>query len=340
MEVFLRNSLLNMNSWLKLLRMPHLAAQAGIDRDMNASIRLNFLYAASSAGLLKQLREWKQRSELQCSFETLDALLNVGVAIGELKRDGNRYRISGKRALALSAQDGDALAALLEEFVTYHAAVYRNIADPSVLGAKQDYLSGKGELIARSSRVLEQFMVEFVQKQVTGKGALSLLEIGCGSGIYLRHAATANPQSTGIGIDLQQDVIEATSKRLIEWGLAPRFRVLHADIRQAGAEIAGSFDLVTLYNNIYYFPENERVRLLAALRERLKPGGKLAVVSLFAGKSVTAANFEFVLSSTSGCYAIGTVENLVRQLHDAGFREVTTTRLIPVQPFFGISATC
>jgi 4-hydroxy-2,2'-bipyrrole-5-carbaldehyde O-methyltransferase len=335
----LRAILANMNSWLKLLRLPHLAAQAGIDRDIHAAIRLNFLHAACASGLLRQLRQWKQPSELVPQFETLDAMLDVGVALGELKRDGNRYRISGRRALTLAGQGGDSLAALIEEFVTFHAAVYRDFGDLSAHAGKRNYLAGKGELIARSSRVLEPFMVEFVQSQVAGKGPLSLLEVGCGSGIYLRHAACANPQATGIGIDLEKDVIAEICQRLVEWGIAPRFRVLYADIRQPGAETTGPFDLITLYNNIYYFPENQRVRLLVSLRERLKPGGKLAVVSLFAGTTVTAANFELVLRSTIGCAPMGTVENFVRQLYESGFREVTTIRLIPVQPFFGVTAS-
>lgn len=328
-----------MNSWLKLLRLPHLIAQAGIDRDINAGIRLNFLYSACASGLLRQLRQWKQRSELQPQYETLDAMLDVGVALGELKRNGDRYRISGKRALALSGQDGDSLAALIEEFLTCHAAVYRDLGSLSEHADKGNYLAGKAELIARSSRVLEPFMVEFVQSQVVAKGPLSMLEVGCGSGIYLHHAAGANPQATGIGIDLKEEVIAETSKRLVEWGLASRFRVMYADIRQACAETTGPFDLITLYNNIYYFPENERVRLLVSLRERLKPGGKLAVVSLFAGKTVTASNFDLVLRSTIGCASMGTVDNFVAQLHKSGFRELTTTRLIPVQPFFGVTAS-
>jgi hypothetical protein len=114
---------------------------------------------------------------------------------------------------------------------------------------------------------------------------------------------------------------------------------MYANIRQAGAETTGPFDLITLYNNIYYFPENERVRLLVSLRERLKPGGKLAVASLFAGTTVVAANFELVLRSTIGCAPMGTVEDFVSQLHESGFREVTTMRLIPVQPFFGVTAS-
>lgn len=194
-------------------------------------------------------------------------------------------------------------------------------------------------MIARSSRVLEPFVVEIVQNQVVGKGPLSMLEVGCGSGIYLYHAARANPQATGIAIDLQKDVIAETSKWLVEWGLAPRFRVIYADIRQPCVETTGPFDLIALYNNIYYFPENERVSLLVSLRERLKPNGKLAVVSLFAGTTVVAANFELVLRSTLGCAPMGTVENLVCQLHESGFREVATMRLIPVQPFFGVTAS-
>lgn len=182
-------------------------------------------------------------------------------------------------------------------------------------------------------------MVDFVQKEVSGKGPLSVLEVGCGSGIYLRHAADANPQATGIGIDLQEDVVTETGRRLIEWRLAERFRVLQADVRAAGEEIAGPFDLITLYNNIYYFPGNERIPLLGSLRQRLKPGGRLAVISLFTGKTVTAANFEYVLASTVGCAPMGTVENFVSQLHESGFREVTTTRLIPLQPFFGVTAS-
>jgi 4-hydroxy-2,2'-bipyrrole-5-carbaldehyde O-methyltransferase len=246
---------LHMNSWFKLLRLPHLAAQAGIDRDMNASIRLNFLHTASSSGLLRQLNDWKHPSELEPQSETLPGLLEVGVALGELKRNGSRYRVSGKRAIALSDADSDSLAALIEEFVTYHAAVYRDFGHLSAEAGKGNYLAGKGELIARSSRVLEPFMVEFVQNQVAGKGALSMLEVGCGSGIYLHHAARANPQATGIGIDLQKEVIAETSKHLAEWALTPRFRVRSADVRQACAETTGPFDLITLYNNIYYFPE-------------------------------------------------------------------------------------
>jgi hypothetical protein len=36
---------------------------------------------------------------------------------------------------------------------------------------------------------------------------------------------------------------------------------------------------------------------------------------------------------------MGTVENFISQLHESGFQEVTTPCLIPLQPFFGLTAS-
>ncbi len=203
---------MNPTAWLTILRLPGLRAQVGIARDAQALIRLHFLYAASTTGLLQRLRTGANREELWHHLGTsrtdvLDALLEVGVALGELAHDNDRYVICGRRAAALAADDGDPLVAIVEEAVTYHGAVYRDMPARLRDGDSGDYLAGNGPLIARSSRLLEPFMLAFVRHVVASSGPVRMLEIGCGSGIYLRHAATVNPQVTGIGIDLQDDVV-------------------------------------------------------------------------------------------------------------------------------------
>lgn len=334
---------MSLNTWISLLCMPDLGAQLGIARDAQAFVRLHFLHAASRAGILKRLISWTTRDEL--ARETgarergvLDALLEVGVTLGELARDRDSYRIAGKRSSALVGEGGDALAALIEEYVMYHAEVYRDCSKRLADGQPGDYLIGKGELIARSSRMLEPFMVEFVQRNVAGKGAMRLLEIGCGSGIYLRHAAAANSALTGVGIDLQEDVVRQTTARLVAWELDSRFQIHRADVRVPAPELAGPFDLVTLYNNIYYFPTGDRAALLRSLHERLRSGGALALTSMFQGGTVAAANFDLVLRSTAGCAAMGTVEQLAAHLREGGFGRVTTTRLVPGEPLYGVTA--
>jgi len=334
---------MNLNAWLTILRLPNLGAQLGIARDAEALVRLHFLYAAATSGLLKTLRTPASREEVGQRLgarraDLLDALLEVGVSLGELTCDNGRYRICGKRAAALADDRGDPLVAIVEEAVTYHGAVYRDLPARVHDGSSGDYLAGRGPMIARSSRVLEPFMLEFVRQVVASSGPIRMLEIGCGSGIYLRHAAAANPQATGIGIDLQDDVVRQTSSRLEEWGLPGRFRILHADIRTPPPELAGPFDLITLYNNIYYFPPGERVALLRSLHDRLTDGGILALTSMFHSRAVAAANFDLVLRSTVGCAPMGMVDDLVAQLHDSGFASVTTTRLMPMQPFYGVTA--
>lgn len=332
-----------MNALMTLLRLPDLSAQLGLARDAEAFVRLHFLYAASIAGILGRLGSWTSRGELArqinaAHVDVLDALLEVGVALRELARDGDHFRICGKRSAALAKGRGDALSAVIEECVTYHAAVYRDFPKRLCNGLAGDYLTGKGEMVARSSRVLEPFMVEFVRQRVAGKGAVRMLEIGCGSGVYLRHAAEANPAATGLGIDIQEGVVRETSARLVEWGLDGRFDVLRADIRKPAPELVGPFDLITLYNNIYYFAPEERVALLDGLRKRLRPGGSLALTSMFQAGTTAAANFDLVLRSTCGCSAMGTLGQLVEQLHESRYANVVTDRLIPGQPFYAVTA--
>jgi SAM-dependent methyltransferase len=325
--------------------LPHARTQLAIGADGDTFVRLHFLYAAKATGLLDQLHEWTGRDGLVKTLgvqqpELLDALLELGVALKEFACDGERYRLRGARAKAFATPDGDALAALVEEYVTYHGPAYRELAARMLDGAPPgDYLNGRGQMIARSSRIFEPFVRDFVETLVAGAGALNLLEIGCGSGVYLHYAAQANPQARGIGIDLQADVVRATSANLRTWGLDTRFTVMQADIRVPPGELNGPFDLLTLYNNIYYFPVAERPALLRGLHARLAPGGRLALVSVFQAPTVSAASFDLMLRSTAGCAPLPRLDELIVQLHDADFGEVRTSRLMPGQPFYGVVAS-
>jgi tRNA A58 N-methylase Trm61 len=58
-------------------------------------------------------------------------------------------------------------------------------------------------------------------------------------------------------MELQPAVAEMARTNLCNWGLEGRIRIEEGDFR---AKATGEhFDIVTLYNNIYYFPVEERV---------------------------------------------------------------------------------
>ncbi len=313
--------------------------------DLQAVVRLHFLHAASEAGLLHALADRPSRKALLERLgverpEILDALLDAGQATGELScRDGH-YEIRGKRSRALAASDGDPLVAMVQANATYYNSAYRNAAARLRGGPRGDDLSAIGDLVARASRVGEPFLRAFIRETVAERNPLRMLEVGCGSGALLRCAAEANPQAQGIGVDLDSAVIEQARHNLTEWQLADRFQVLLGDVRRPPPELTGTFDLITLYNIIYYFPVEERPELMQTLRERLSDGGALSLVSTVQGKGSDsmASNLNIVTSSLHGCTPLPDLDDLLSLLSAAGFDDIRHTALIPGSAMVGITA--
>lgn len=331
---------------LTLLRTPNLRARSRVFNDVKSFVRLHFLYDAWSLGLLQVLKdapaskdELTKRLSVQRP-ELLESLLDLGVALNELSLNAHGfYRITGRVSYALSSDREDPLAASVEEYVTLHSSVFQNLSSRIRGGPLGDYLKNIGPLIARSSRIVEPYIRDFVIDTFKDMEPRNVLELGCGSGIYLRHAAEASPQLIGFGVELDDIVAKQAAANLKEWRISDRFKILAADARKLPAELAGPFDLVTLYNNIYYFAVEERVSLFRDLRSRLAPKGALAIVSLMQGKSVTSADFDLVLKSTLGCAPLPEANRTKRQLIEAGFENVKMRKLIPFESYYGITAT-
>lgn len=327
-----------------LFHLPHLRGQMQIMQDIKPFLRLHFLYSAIKSGLLAALRAPASKEELAQKLhaqrpELLERLLELGVSLRELSREKGLYKIRGKRSLALVGADNDPLAALVQEYVDYHGSAHRHLAARIAGDPLGSYLEKTGSLIARSSRTLEPFVKNFVQTVVKKDEPLRILEVGCGSGIYLRHAAEINPQITAVAIDMQEEVVKQARANLSEWGIRDRFKLMAADVRHPPEELAGPFDLITLYNNVYYFALEERPALFRRLRSWLAPYGALAMVSLMQGSSFTAVDFDLTLRSTVGCAPLPEIDDLTRQLKEGGFSHVKKVRLMPWEHFYGVVAT-
>jgi SAM-dependent methyltransferase len=319
-------------------------ATLGLLADSRALSRIRFLGAAERIGLIAALRKPATVDELAqrlgiADVDLLNELLDVGVALGELRCRKGRYRLKGSRIRALAAHDGEGLRGFTAELADYRGDVYRDLPAHLHTGERGAYLDAYDEVVARGSRLVEPFIARFVRWVVAERPPRTMLEIGCGTGIYIRHAVEACPQLSAIAIDVSERVAALASANLAAWGLADRCTALHADIRDANlAELAGPFDLITLHNNIYYFPPAERHTLLMDLRRRLAPTGWLVLTSMFAGKSLNAAELDLVLRSTAGCWPLPQRAELIEALTDATYRAVTLHRLLATEPLFGVVA--
>jgi SAM-dependent methyltransferase len=331
--------------WLRTLRAPPAVSVGRWRRRLGALlawrdavpfVRLHYLAVAVDLGLLQELGDRPATAE-ELSVRLaignrplLDAFLALGQSLGELRCRAGRWSLRGRRSSALAVPEADTMRAMVQEAIGYDAAVYAGLAAHLRGAPPGDYLRHTGAVIARASRLVEPVLAPLVRQVVAERQPGQLLDVGCGTGVYLVHAATAgDPQLAGLGVDLDAAVVELARQRLASAGLAARFAVRHADVRVVELP-AASFDLVLLLQNIYYFAEEERAGLLRRLHGLLAPGGVLLLASLLAGRSLAATHYDLLFRATAGCAPLPHRHQLDQQLRDVGF---TTTRWVQLIPF-------
>lgn len=306
--------------------------------------RAAFLSSAAGSGMLRWL------SVRPCDLDTLaDKLrvpaedkqrlkdwLDMGVRLGDLGKNEGCYRLKSLPAKAFAQPGNDALAAALEEVMRFHLPAL--LDGPRMLreGRRFSLDDQDGSVIARSTRVVQPLVEEAISRTLVRDTPQQLLEIGCGSGIYVRHAAGLNPRLTAVAVDMQQEVADQAARNMAEWGLADRVETRQADLRTL--ELQPQFDLVTLHNSIYYFPEDERVDALRRARACLAPGGRLLLTSPCQGGNIglEALNLWFSYSDFGG--ALPREHELVAQLKQAGFVDVRADQLVPGEQFRAFTA--
>lgn len=309
-------------------------------KNVSTYYRVTWLTSAMRYGLLCSLRERprsieelsKEMAVVPNQKEALESWLAVGLQLKEITLEDNRYRLSGFLARRLGNSDMDPFAALLEEVAILHHKLI--IDTPQKLRRGETWTLGDqdGALIARSSRTLEPIVFEALDAVLNVCNPKRLLEVGAGSGIYIRYALEKNSGLTALGLELQPDVINMARANFEKWSIQDRARIELCDVRNFQSE--EKFDIVTLHNNIYYFPVQERVELLRLLKRILTPGGRLLLTTGCRGGGLTMQVLDLWGASTQGCGRLPLSEELLSQLAEAGFTDVTKKNLVPGENYY------
>jgi 4-hydroxy-2,2'-bipyrrole-5-carbaldehyde O-methyltransferase len=325
----------------------------GLRNTFRQFYRSSFVATALSEGIYTLLRdrpasldELHQRlvgarstgspSDEEISKARLKAWLDLGVMLGELKLTSAGYILRSRLSHQLAQPANDGIAAMFQEVGTLHHALITQT--PARLREKRLFTLADtdGELIARSSRILEPYILEIVDSVVPEKGVCRLLEVGCGSGVYIRRACLRNPDLQAVGLELQPGVADFARQNLQAWGLARRARVDIGDIRRYASP--ERFDLVTLHNNIYYVPVSERLDLIRRLVTFLNPGGRLLVTTACQGSESTQM-LNLWGEMTEGAGALPEADTVCDLLHQAGFVSLRSFELLPGANFFAFVGT-
>jgi SAM-dependent methyltransferase len=329
---------------IKVLRNQQTRALPGALRLATPFYRLTWLVAAFRAGLLARLDrgpasfgeladEWTRDPG---DHDWLRTWLELGVRVRALRLDGERYALRSALARRLARPENDAIAAILEEIATLHAKLVLETPGRLARSERFTLADQDGVLVARSSPLVRPFVHEAIDEVVPRRGRCRLLEVGAGSGTYIRHAAERNPELTALGVELQPEVAEFANANLRAWGIASRAHVDKGDVRDRMPE--GDFDLITFHNNVYYFPVQERVALLRHALAFLRPGGKLLLTTACSGGGPVAIGLDIWSAGTERCGRLPAPEELVAQLREAGFVETRARNLVPGESFHAFFA--
>lgn len=334
---------MSLKPFLHLWRDGRLSALVGAASGLKSFYKLTYLAAAGECGLLTKLSSGPATLDSLAAFyavdtrgrEALEAWLQFGVRLQLLSLGSRGYALRGL-ARKLAQPENDPTLAMVEEVVGLHHKLITATIPKLRAGELFSLADQDGELIARSSRILEAFQDEIIRSTFPARGALRLLEIGCGSGVYLRYAAETNPSLTAIGLELQSEVAEVARTNLRSWGLESRVKIETADIREKRPD--EPFDIATLYNNIYYFPVDERVMLLKHIGSFLKPDGFLLLTTCCQGGSLGTEALNLWGAATRGAGRLPAEDEMVAQLREAGYGTVKAKSLLPGDRFLAFQA--
>ncbi len=267
-----------------------------------------------------------------------EAWLGLGVRLGVLKKDDAGYSLRGFLAKKLAAPENDAIRALVREVAGLHHLYILQTPGKLEQGLVWDPAyqhSEYGDLIARSSRTLEPFVFELIDRSFPISGHTRLLEVGCGHAGYVMYAADKNNRLNALGLELDSQVAEIARSNVQTKGLEDRVKIVVEDVRNF--RDPGLFDIVTLYNNIYYFPVEERIELFRHLRELLKPNGRILLTTGCRNGSIEFELVNLIHAATKGWGRLPDKDEMLKQLSEAGFERNCATDLIPGNKYYAFT---
>ena len=329
---------MNINTAVSLAKGGKLLVLLGLKSLFTHFYRLSFYASMADTAILEQLAKGPVRIEsLNGGFskspalrDATEAWLGLGVHLGLLKKSNAGYSLRSFLAKKLADPQNDAIRALVREVAGLHHLYITQTPAKLEQGLLWDSAgphSEYGDIIARSSRSLEPFLFELIDRFLTRSDAMRLLEVGCGYGGYIIYAAKRCKRLNAVGLELDEHVAQAARNNVETRGLGDRVKITVADVRDFRTD--DLFDMVTLYNNIYYFHVEERVGLLKHLRSLLKPNGQLILTTGCANGGIEFELVNLIHSTTNGWGRLPDKDEMLRQFAEAGFVDNLATGLIP-----------
>lgn len=281
--------------------------------------------------------------------ERLRRLLSAGAGIGLLRqrRDG-RYALSRQGAAILGVPG-------LVEMIRHNAVFYKDMADPVALlrGEEETHLAGfwpyvfgasgdvPGDVAERYSTLMAESQ-SLVAQDTLGMVNLSdvdtLLDVGGGSGAFLKAVLQKYPKMTAQLLDLP-GVIPSAERNFAQAGLGGRVRLMPGSFRDG--PLPKGADAISLVRVLYDHADGTVTDLLAKVFEALPPGGRLIVTEPMSGGDRPDVAGDVYFNFYTMAMGTGCVRSAVRiaeMCEGVGFGDVKIPRA--PRPYVTSALTC
>ena len=303
--------------------------------------------AALRTGILHELTKGPTTEQALVDLLKLD-LRATRLVIGVLEchelieRDGDRVE-AGAALLALGDTPGGYAIALgiwarVEEFVRTGEPVIA--MDQSAAEREQAY-RGIVSSLGDSFEALAGRLADALGTAAEGDTAAidaaaegaprprTILDVGCGSGVWSLAIAQRHPAAIVTGQDLPA-VLDSFTARAAALSLTARTRTLPGDMYTVDLP-AGAFDLVVIANVLRLETPERGAAIVARLATAVAPGGSLLVVDALAGGSPEAererAHYALHLGLRTRSGEVHSPETITRWCTRAGLPAVTPVQL-------------
>ena len=208
------------------------------------------------------------------------------VEVVQVDRDDERFYLPKSRAEFLCQRGGNNnLGVYCQEIPLLTSCVYNDVLESFKTGAGIPYSkyppfqAFMGQLADQKyhNSLLQTFLPSIdgmVEKLKLGN--MRVMDLGCGEGLAITILAREFPNSTFVGIDLDEGAIAKASEASSELSNLS-FEVLDA-IHIHEHEFAASFDYVLAFDAIHDLCEPEKV--LKGIHDALKPGGIFSMIDI------------------------------------------------------------
>jgi SAM-dependent methyltransferase len=304
------------------------ALKAAVDLDVFTAIGDG---ADTVAAIAERCRATERGIRILCDYLTICGLVT---------KDGDRYRLTPDSAAFLSKSSpmylGGTVAFLASNPITRN---FDNLADTIRRGS----VSQEGSIVAGQEQDLwvnfAKAMVPMMMPaaigiaeilQIASAGAVRILDIAAGHGIFGIVLAQQNPNAQVVAVDWPS-VLAVASEIAQKFGVADRHQTLPGDAFQV--EYGTGYDIALLTNFLHHFDAATCTTLMRKVAASLKPGGKAVILEFVPNDDrVTppmAAGFALTMLAGTPAGDAYTLRDLQQVVEDAGFKGGVTTHALP-----------